>query len=221
MLSKSECVQRIIECGVMAAARLPSAGTALDAAAALLHGGVSVIEFSMTMPGALEAIQSVTAHMGGQVLVGVGTVLDPETARAAILSGAQFVVSATISPAVVEMAHRYGRPAIPGALSPTEVLTAYECGAELVKVFPAGNLGPDYVRAVLAPLCQVSLMVDGGVTLHNAKDFVKAGAVALGVGRHLVDFRAVESGDYGRLTELARGFVRAVNEARAELGSAN
>ena len=131
------------------------------------------------------------------------------------------MVSATISSAVVEMAHRYGKAAIPGALSPTEILTAYECGAELVKVFPAGNVGPDYIRAVLAPLCQISLMVDGGVTLDNAKDFIKAGAVALGVGRRLVDFQAVESGDYGRLTELACGFVTAVHEARTELSSAD
>ena len=200
----------------MAAARLPSAEAAIDATSALLEGGVSVMEFSMTMPDALEAIRRVTTHLGDRVLVGAGTVLDAETARATILAGAQFVVSATISAGVIEMAHRYSRACIPGALSPTEILLASELGADLVKVFPAGNMGPDYIRAVLAPLCDVSLMVDGGVTLDNAQDFIRAGAVALGVGRCLVDFQAVKAGRYEKLTDLARRFVAAVREARAE-----
>jgi 2-dehydro-3-deoxyphosphogluconate aldolase/(4S)-4-hydroxy-2-oxoglutarate aldolase len=172
----------------------------------------------MTMPDALEAIRRVTHHLGDRVLVGAGTVLDAETARATILAGAQFVVSATISPGVIEMAHRYSRACIPGTLSPTEILLASELGAELVKVFPAGNMGPDYIRAVLAPLCHVSLMVDGGVTLDNAQDFIRAGAVALGVGRRLVDFQAVEAGRYEKLTDRARRFVAAVRQARAEAG---
>lgn len=215
MLSRNDSVDRIVGCGVMAAARLPSAQTAVDATLALLEGGVSVIEFSMTMLDALDAIRLVTEQLGNRVLVGAGTVLDAETARAAILAGAQFVVSATMSPAVIEMAHRYGKAAIPGALSPTEILYACECGADLVKVFPVANVGPDYIRAVLAPLCHIRLMVDGGVTLDNAADFIRAGAVALGIGRHLVDRQAVEAGKYELLTDLARRFVNAVREARS------
>jgi len=218
MLSKNGCINRIVECGIMAAARLPSAETAIDATLALLEGGVSVIEFSMTMPDALKAICQVTSHVGDRVLVGAGTVLDAETARATILAGARFVVSATISPDVIEMAHRYSKACILGALSPTEILLASELGAELVKVFPAGNMGPEYIKAVLAPLCHIPLMVDGGVTLDNARDFIKAGAVALGVGRRLVDFQAVEAGRYEKLTDLARRFVTAVREARAQKG---
>ncbi|MBC7265294.1 MAG: 2-dehydro-3-deoxyphosphogluconate aldolase [Chloroflexi bacterium] len=216
MLSKNDSVNRIVECGVMAAARLPNAKMAVDTTLALLKGGVSVIEFSMTMPDALEAIRRVATEVGDKVLLGVGTVLDAETARAAILTGAQFIVSPTINHGVIEIAHRYGKPVIPGALTPNEILLAYEQGAAMVKVFPAGNLGPSYIRAVLAPLGHIPLLADGGVTLENAKEFILAGAVALGVGRHLVDYKAAEAGEYGKLTELARRFVAAVREARSQ-----
>jgi 2-dehydro-3-deoxyphosphogluconate aldolase/(4S)-4-hydroxy-2-oxoglutarate aldolase len=214
MLQRTGCVDLIVKSGVMAAARLPSATVAIDTVTALINGGVTVIEFSFTMPHALECISRVVASFGDCVLVGAGTVLDSETARASILAGAQFVVSPTLAMPVIEMAHRYGKAAVPGALTPTEMLAAAEGGADLVKVFPAGVMGPAFISAVLAPLGHVPLMVDGGITLENAGAFIRAGALAVGVGRCLVDVQAIRAGDYSRLTELARSFVAEVHLAR-------
>jgi len=208
--------QRILETGVMAAARIPSAKAAIEVTEALAKGGVKAIEFSMNMPDALEAIAAVADKNYEHISVGVGTVLDAETAGAAIKAGAEFIVSPTINEGVAKMAHRYGKPFIPGALTPNEILRAFELGAAIVKVFPGGNLGAGYIRALLAPFKYIPLMPDGGVTLENAEELISAGAAALGVGSCLVDVAAIEAGNYGKLTDLAKGFTAAVKSGRGK-----
>ncbi|MCL5076203.1 MAG: bifunctional 4-hydroxy-2-oxoglutarate aldolase/2-dehydro-3-deoxy-phosphogluconate aldolase [Chloroflexi bacterium] len=214
MKGKQEEIQRIIDCGVVAVVRLSDSQQLLRVAEAVQRGGVSIIEFTMTTPNALKVLEESTAAFGEDVLLGAGTVLDAETARAAILAGARFVVSPTLSSALLSLSHRYGVAVIPGAFTPTEILTAWELGADLVKVFPAGALGPQYLRDILAPLPQVRLLPTGGVSLDNAGEFIKAGAVAVAVGGNLVDKRTVAEGNFALLTERARAFVVAVQEAR-------
>jgi len=147
--------------------------------------------------------------------MGAGTVLDPETARAAILSGAQFIVTPALNPKTIELCRRYGKPIIPGALTPTEILTAWEAGADMVKVFPADSMGPGYIKAILAPLPQIRLVPTGGVSAENAAQFLKAGATALGVGGNLVNKQAVARGDWAAITAEAQKLVQAVHQAAA------
>jgi 2-dehydro-3-deoxyphosphogluconate aldolase/(4S)-4-hydroxy-2-oxoglutarate aldolase len=181
---------------------------------ALGEGGVRAVETTMTMPGALEALASLSAALGDRVLIGAGSVLDAETARLVILAGARFVVGPTFSPGVLTTCHRYDVAAVPGAYTPTEIVTAWESGADLVKLFPAGGLGPEYVRDLRGPLPQLRLMPTGGVTIENAVAFLRAGAAVVGVGGALVDREAVARGDYGRVTHQARRLVDAVRTAR-------
>jgi 2-dehydro-3-deoxyphosphogluconate aldolase/(4S)-4-hydroxy-2-oxoglutarate aldolase len=206
----------IIDCGVIAIVRLDSAVHVLAAANAIADGGITAIEFTMTTPGALEVLRQSSDAMGEKVVFGAGTVLDPETARAAILAGARFIVSPTLSERVIEICRRYGVVSIPGAYSPTELLRAWECGADLVKLFPATTLGPQFVRDVLAPLPQVKIVPTGGVTLENAPDFIRAGACAVAVGSSLVDKAAVAAGAFDILTQRARAFRDAVLGAREQ-----
>ena len=174
------------------------------------------IEFTMTTPNALAIIESATREFGDDVLLGAGTVLDPETARAAILAGAQFIVAPTLNPKVMEVCHRYSKVVIPGAFTPTEILTAWEWGADFVKLFPAEFGGPEYLKAIRAPLPQVKLVPVGGVSLENTGDFIKAGAAAVAVGGNLVKKSAIAAKNFAELTDLARQFVEAVNRARAK-----
>jgi 2-dehydro-3-deoxyphosphogluconate aldolase / (4S)-4-hydroxy-2-oxoglutarate aldolase len=175
-----------------------------------------VLEITMTVPGALGAIEQVSRRFGGDVLLGAGTVLDAETARACMLAGAQFVVTPTLDIRTIEMCHRYSVPIMPGALTPTEVLTAWTAGADVVKVFPCGALGgASYIKSLKAPLPQVEMIPTGGVSLKTAADFVKAGAMALGVGADLADTKAIRDGNARLVTERAREYVRVVQEARA------
>lgn len=213
-MDKQVNIQRVLEAGVIAIVRLDSAGQLGQVARAIKAGGADVIEFTMTTPGALDIIASSTREFGEDVLLGAGTVLDAETARAAILAGAQFIVSPTLNAATVELCHRYSVIAVPGTLTPTEILTAWEWGADLVKVFPASVGGPGYIKGVLAPLPQVRLVPTGGVNMQNAADYIKAGAAAVAVGGSLVDKKLVAVGDFGALTETARGLVAAVRQAR-------
>jgi 2-dehydro-3-deoxyphosphogluconate aldolase/(4S)-4-hydroxy-2-oxoglutarate aldolase len=213
-VDKQVNIQRVLEAGVIAIVRLDSAGQLGQVARAIKAGGADVIEFTMTTPGALDIIASSTREFGEDVLLGAGTVLDAETARAAILAGAQFIVSPTLNAATVELCHRYSVIAVPGTLTPTEILTAWEWGADLVKVFPASVGGPGYIKGVLAPLPQVRLVPTGGVNMQNAADYIKAGAAAVAVGGSLVDKKLVAVGDFGALTETARGLVAAVRQAR-------
>lgn len=209
-----QSLQKILSGGVIAIMRAPSAAQLLDAAKAIYEGGVDVIEVTMTTPGALSVVEQAVSQFGEQVLFGAGSVLDPETARLAILAGAQFVVSPTLNLDTIEMCKRYSIPVIPGAYTPTEILTAWEHGADIVKVFPASVGGPAYIKAIKAPLPQVRLAAVGGVTVENTAQFFIAGIDVVGVGAELVNARLLESGAFDEITRRARAFRQEVEKAR-------
>ncbi|NUM55234.1 MAG: bifunctional 4-hydroxy-2-oxoglutarate aldolase/2-dehydro-3-deoxy-phosphogluconate aldolase [Candidatus Hydrogenedentes bacterium] len=184
---------------------------------AVAEGGVRCIELTMTTPGALPALELATKKLAdADVLLGVGTVLDAETCRVAILSGAQFIVTPTVAPDVARMARRYGRPVALGAFTPTEILAAWEAGSDAVKVFPSSVGGPDYIKAIKGPLPQIPLLPTGGVEVGNVAEFLKAGAFALGVGGNLVSKKLVDAKDFAGLTRNAKAFADAVAAARAK-----
>ena len=214
-MDKLEMMEWIQETGVIAIMRAKSSGQLLAAADAIKAGGVQAIEVTMTTPGALDVIRQATERYGADVLFGVGSVLDPESARAAILAGAQFVVSPTLNLKTIELCHRYAIPVVPGAYTPTEILTAWEAGADMVKVFPASVGGPAYFKAVKAPLPQVKLVPVGGVDLDTTADFIRAGADAVGVGSALVSQKLLDAGDFAALTERARRLRQEVAKGRA------
>ncbi|MBM3290551.1 MAG: bifunctional 4-hydroxy-2-oxoglutarate aldolase/2-dehydro-3-deoxy-phosphogluconate aldolase [Candidatus Hydrogenedentes bacterium] len=201
---------------VVAVVRADSGGEDLvRVVEAVAEGGVRCIELTMTTPGALQALELASKKLAdADVLLGVGTVLDAETCRMAILAGAQFIVTPTLAPAVAQMARRYGKPVALGALTPTEILAAWEAGADAVKVFPSSVGGPDYIKAIKGPLPQIPLMPTGGVEVNNVADFLKAGAFALGVGGNLVSKKLVDAKDFAGLTKNARAFADAVAAAR-------
>jgi len=213
-MGREQHAQWIERTGLIAIVRLDSSAELVQAAKAIAAGGVSVIEFTLTTPGALRTIEAAVKELGSEVLIGAGTVLDAETARAAILAGAEFVVAPTLNMDVIEMCHRYDKVVIPGAYTPTEILSAWEHGADFVKLFPAEVGGPAYLKAVRAPLPQVKLIPVGGVTLETAGPFIRAGAAALGVGSNLVDKKAVAEGRFTQLTTVAQALSKAVLEAR-------
>jgi 2-dehydro-3-deoxyphosphogluconate aldolase/(4S)-4-hydroxy-2-oxoglutarate aldolase len=214
-MDKLEMMEWIQETGVIAIMRAKSSDQLLAAAEAIKAGGVQAIEVTMTTPGALDVIRQATERYGADVLFGVGSVLDPESARAAILAGAQFVVSPTLNLKTIELCHRYAIPVVPGAYTPTEILTAWEAGADMVKVFPASVGGPAYFKAVKAPLPQVKLVPVGGVNLDTTADFIRAGADAVGVGSALVSQKLLDAGDFAALTERARRLRQEVAKGRA------
>jgi 2-dehydro-3-deoxyphosphogluconate aldolase/(4S)-4-hydroxy-2-oxoglutarate aldolase len=214
-MDKREMMEWIQETGVIAIMRAKSSDQLLAAADAIKAGGVQAIEVTMTTPGALDVIRQATERYGADVLFGVGSVLDPESARAAILAGAQFVVSPTLNLKTIELCHRYAIPVVPGAYTPTEILTAWEAGADMVKVFPASVGGPAYFKAVKAPLPQVKLVPVGGVDLDTTADFIRAGADAVGVGSALVSQKLLDAGDFAALTERARRLRQEVAKGRA------
>jgi 2-dehydro-3-deoxyphosphogluconate aldolase/(4S)-4-hydroxy-2-oxoglutarate aldolase len=214
-MDKQAVLDRITTTGVVPVIRAQSADEAASAIAAIQKGGVSVLEITMTVPGAVELIREV-ARRATDALVGAGTVLDPATARACIEAGARFVVSPALNLATIEACREADVAVLPGALTPTEVVTAWNAGADLVKVFPANALGgPSYIKSLKAPLPQVRLVPTGGVNLQTAKDFIKAGAAALGVGADLVDLAALRRGEADLIAERARQFLALVKEARA------
>ncbi len=211
---RAECVAAIEALGAIAVVRLGPSGGLRAVVDALVAGDVRAIEVTMTTPGALDALAALRADVGDGVVLGAGTVLDAETARLAVLAGARFVVAPTFSPRVVEICHRYDVVAVPGAYTPTEILAAWDAGADLVKIFPAGGLGPGYLRELRGPLPHVRCIVTGGVTAENAGAFLAAGAVAVGVGSSLVDAAAVARGDYPAITARARSLMDAIRAAR-------
>lgn len=213
-MDKREKIEAIRETGIIAIMRAESSDQLLTAAEAVQAGGVRAIEVTMTTPGALDVIREATDKYGSDVLFGVGSVLDPESARLAMLAGAQFVVCPTLNLEVIEIAHRYSVPVFPGAYTPTEILTAWEAGADMVKVFPASVGGPAYLKALKAPLPQVELVPVGGVDLDTASAFIRAGAAALGVGNSLVDQKVLEAKDFKTITERARLFREEVAKGR-------
>lgn len=214
-MTKDDQIREIEASGVIAIVRFDRSEDLIQVARAVRAGGVRAIEFTMTTPNALDIIAQSAREFGQDVLLGAGTVLDPETARAAILAGAQFVVAPTLNPQVIETCRRYSKAVIPGAFTPTEILTAWECGADFVKVFPADFGGPEYLKAVLAPLPQIKLIPVGGVSLENTGAFIQAGASAVAVGGNLVKKTAIAAKRFDELTELARAYVQAVAAARS------
>lgn len=213
-MSRFEIVQRLIEEGAVAVIRMADSKRLKRVAEAIHKGGISAIEVTMTTPNALRVIEDLAHSMGDVILVGVGSVLDAETARLAIDAGARYVVSPVFKPEVVHTAHRYDLPALPGAFTPTEILAAHEQGADIVKVFPADVVGMAFFRAVKAPMPHLNLMPTGGVTLTNAGEWLEAGACAVGVGSALLDKRAIAEEKYEVLTENARTLRRSIAEAR-------
>jgi 2-dehydro-3-deoxyphosphogluconate aldolase/(4S)-4-hydroxy-2-oxoglutarate aldolase len=206
---KTDVIQTIKDVGVIPVVRATSADEAMRAIDAIREGGIPVLEITMTVPGAVKLIEEVANRYGKDALVGAGTVLDPETATACISSGARFVVSPALNLETIACCRRLAVAVMPGALTPTEVVQAWNAGADFVKVFPAGAVGgPSYLKALKAPLPQIELVPTGGVSLKTAADFIKAGAAALGVGADLV------SGQASMITERAKQFVEIVRQAR-------
>ncbi len=206
-------LELILETGVVGVIRTESSEKLLKVAEAIREGGVKCIEVAMTTPNALEVIKDVAGSVE-DVLIGAGTVLDAETARAAILAGAEYLVSPTTDLAMIKMCKRYGKVVAPGAFTPTEIMTAWQAGADIVKVFPAARLGPKFSSDVKAPLPQVKLMPTGGVSVENAAEFIRKGADVICVGSALIDKEAIAEGNFGVLTENAKGLIKAVKKGR-------
>lgn len=213
-MSKIIQLSRVVQCGIVAVIRAKSGEQLVDVARALHAGGVDVMEVTFTVPRAVHVLERVADQLGDQVLLGAGTVLDTETARAAMLAGAEFIVSPNTNAEVIRICRRYGKLAMPGAFTPTEVVTAFEAGADVVKIFPCDVGGPSYLKALHGPLPHIPLMPTGGVGLDNAAEYLQAGACSLGVGGSLVEAKTVEKGDFGRIEELARRFRAVVKQAR-------
>jgi len=215
-MNKTEVIKRIKDVGLIPVVRAASADEAMRAIEAIRKGGLSILEITMTVPGAIALIEQVVARYGSDALVGAGTVLDASMARACISAGAQFIVSPALNVETIDTCRRAEVVVLPGALTPTEVVHAWSAGADFVKIFPAGAVGgASYVKALKAPLPQIELVPTGGVSLKTAAEFIKAGASALGVGADLVDIKALREGQDYLVSERARQFVELVREARA------
>lgn len=213
-MTRAEVVERIVRVGIVGIIRLPRPDGAVAAARALVEGGIGVVEFTMTMPGALDALAAARGELGSGAVLGVGTVLDERMAREAYLAGAEFIVTPILAPDVITFCRTRDVPVMPGALSPTEVFRAWEQGGDLVKVFPAGPLGPAYIRDLLGPLPQVRLVPTGGVSAENAAAFIQAGAAAVAAGGSLADPALVGQGDFAGITARAGALVAAVADGR-------
>jgi 2-dehydro-3-deoxyphosphogluconate aldolase/(4S)-4-hydroxy-2-oxoglutarate aldolase len=214
-MEKRDVFNRMITEGLIPVIRVSSAKEAIDVADAIKEGGGTLIEITMSVQGAIDAIKELTQKYKDEIIMGAGTILDAETGRAALLAGAQFIVSPTLNLDLIQLAHRYSAVVIPGAMTPTEILTAWNAGADMVKVFPAAQLGgPEYLKALRGPLPQILLVPTGGVNLQNAGAFIKAGATALGAGGELVDKKAVKEKKFNIITENTRAFLKAIREAR-------
>jgi 2-dehydro-3-deoxyphosphogluconate aldolase/(4S)-4-hydroxy-2-oxoglutarate aldolase len=215
MYSKEEIVKTISECGLIPVVRTTDAQQALKVADALQKGGAPIIEITMTVPGALSVLEELSRSVSDTVILGAGTVLDGETARMAVLAGAQFIVAPTLDEKTIKVCNRYSRPVVPGALTPTEILRAWELGADFVKVFPADAVGgPSYIKSVKAPLPQVALVPTGGVDIYTAPEFIKAGAAAVGAGGALIKKKFLAEENYDGLVRHTKDFLNAIKNAR-------
>ncbi len=212
--TRSEVVAEIERLGVVAIIRLRDPSGVRGVVDALARGGVKALEVTMTVPGAIELIEEIAPTLPPGFLFGAGTVLDPETAHRAVRAGAQFIVSPVLRVGVIEAAHEDEIPVLPGCFTPTEILTAWELGADVVKLFPATSAGPGYLKDVRGPLPQVKLMPTGGVSIDNVGDWLAAGAVAVGVGSALVDAKAIEAKQFDVIEANARRMVKNVAAAR-------
>jgi 2-dehydro-3-deoxyphosphogluconate aldolase/(4S)-4-hydroxy-2-oxoglutarate aldolase len=220
-MTSQEILEFITGIGIVPIVRVSSAESAVQAVEAIYRGGVRAAEITMTVPGAIRALEKVADHLGDKMMLGAGTVLDPETARACMLAGAEFFVTPALRVTTIEMAKRYSKVIFPGALTPTEVLTAWEAGADAVKIFPCGNVGgPKYIKALKGPLPHVAMIPTGGVNLETTSDFLKAGACAVAVGTEMVDAKTIREGRFDVIEERARQFLGCVAKARAEMKAA-
>ena len=210
MRTKQESFQLIADTGTVAMIRISDRKQVVPIFDALKDGGVKCIEITMSTPNAIEAIAEVSKMVSEDMMLGVGTVLDPETARAAILAGAEFVVAPTTNFDVIRLCQRYDKIVVPGAYTPTEILAAWEAGADMVKVFPAGVGGPGYIKAIGGPLPQIELVPTGGVSVENAAEFIQAGAIAVGIGGKLVDKQAIAEGKFEIIREKARKLIASI-----------
>jgi 2-dehydro-3-deoxyphosphogluconate aldolase/(4S)-4-hydroxy-2-oxoglutarate aldolase len=215
-VSKEQDLRRVLDSGLVAVVRSHDSQQLVEVARALTDGGITVLEITMTVPNALDVIRAVNSALGDRILLGAGTILDPETARAALLAGAEFLVAPTINLEVIRLCQRYDKLVMPGAFTPTEILTAWEAGADIIKVFPADVVGPAFFKAVRAPLPQVKLMPTGGVDLETATEFLKAGACCLGVGSQLIDAKSIAERNFDRIRDRARQYVDIVRKFREE-----
>ncbi len=213
-MSKETQLRQILDCGIVAVVRSPDSQQLVEVVRALVDGGVTVVEITMTVPDALGVLRQVRQSLGERVLLGAGTILDSETARAALLAGAEYLVAPTLNLDVIRLCQRYSKLVMPGAFTPTEILTAWEAGADIIKVFPAEVVGPAFFKAMRGPLPQVRLMPTGGVDLNTAAEFLRAGACCLGLGSQLVEPRAVAERNFDRIRDLARQYVALVQSVR-------
>ena len=206
-MGAADTLARIRQTRIVAVVRASSPDSVMEICKALVAGGVDVLEITFTVPDAIDLIRQVRDELGHRIVLGAGTVLDTETGRAAMLAGAEFIVSPTLNLDLIRLCRRYDKAVMPGAFTPTEILAAWEAGADIVKVFPADVGGPAYFKAIRGPLPQVKLMPTGGVDLKTAKDFLDAGAFALGTGSSLVPKQAIEDGNMAEITSLAKQFI--------------
>ena len=216
-MSDSQSVSRILDSGIVAIIRAPTGEQLVDVAKAIYEGGIDVIEVTCTVPGILEIISDVRKALGDKILLGAGTVLDPETARAVMLAGAEFLVCPTVNTDVIRISKRYGKAVLPGAFTPTEVLTAWESGADIVKLFPAEVGGPGLIKMIHGPLPQVRILPTGGVSLETLPAYIKAGACAVGLGSTLVEKDALANGDMERIRSLSAQYVELVKTTRQSM----
>ncbi|HUQ92692.1 MAG TPA: bifunctional 4-hydroxy-2-oxoglutarate aldolase/2-dehydro-3-deoxy-phosphogluconate aldolase [Bryobacteraceae bacterium] len=214
-MDKQTILKNILEIGIVPIVRASSSEEALAAVDAIYEGGIRAVEITMTVPGAIRALEKVADKLGDKITLGAGTVLDPETCRACFLAGAEFIVTPALRLSTIEMARRYSKPIMPGALTPTEILTAWEAGADFVKVFPCGNMGgPKYIKALKGPFPQIEMIPTGGVNLETIPEFLKAGAAAVAVGSELVDAKTLQEKAYPVIAERARQYLAVIAKAR-------
>lgn len=217
-MNKQAILSSIIDIGVVPVVRTATAEGAIRAIEAIFRGGIRAAEITMTVPGAIRALEQVADQFGDKIVLGAGTVLDPETARACMLAGAQFFVTPALNLKTIEMAQRYSKPIMPGALTPTEVQAAWQAGADVIKVFPASAMGgAKYIKALKGPFPQIEMIPTGGVNLDTAGDFLKAGACAVAVGGELVDPVTIKEGRFEVFEERARQYLDVVARTRAEM----
>jgi len=215
-MKREAVLAAIVEAGIVPVVRTENEEGAIRAIEAIFRGGIRIAEITMTVPGAIRALEKVADEFGDQMVLGAGTVLDPETARACMLAGAEFFVTPSLNLKTIEMAKRYSKVITPGALTPTEVLTAWEAGADAVKIFPCSAVGgAKYIKALRAPFPQIEMIPTGGVSLENIGDFLRAGACAAGVGAELIDNANIHEGHYEVFEERAKRFIEAIAKARA------
>src|SRR5579883_1086729 len=220
-MASKEILASLTEVGIVPVVRCSSAEGAVETVAALYRGGIRAAEITMTVPGAVRALEKAADRFGGKIVLGAGTVLDPETARVCMLAGAEFFVCPSLRPSVIEMAKRYSKVICPGALTPTEVLTAWDAGADVVKIFPCGNVGgPKYIKALKGPFPHIEMIPTGGVNLETAGEFLKVGACAVAVGSELVDGKSIKEGRYDIIEERARQYLAVIAKARSEMRAA-